>query len=79
LVLGVCVIAAAATLAWYSTQTVRPSCDVVVFTGLYSPLHSPDSSERARADKELAERSYQEAIAAGRCDPPHARWHEWIG
>ncbi|RLV67399.1 hypothetical protein STAN_2923 [Streptomyces sp. CBMAI 2042] len=29
--------------------------------------------------KEAAERGYQEAIAAGHCAPPHARWQFWRG
>ncbi|MYW29344.1 hypothetical protein [Streptomyces sp. SID2119] len=65
LFLIVCAIAAVGLL---SAQTVRPSCTYAVA-----------SFGGEAQQKEAAERGYQEAIAAGHCAPPHARWQFWRG
>lgn len=79
-VLSICAVVAAATLGRYATESVRPHCGVVVLSGRYTALgalNSPDGN-RNRADSELTDRAYRQAVASGRCDPPHARWHAWL-
>ncbi|MYS20621.1 MULTISPECIES: hypothetical protein [unclassified Streptomyces] len=61
---------------------MRPHCGVVVFAGTYTALgevERSDTKDTVRADKARAERGYQQAVASGRCAPPHARWHGWLG
>lgn len=75
----VCVLALV-VFGWYATRSVRPpECDVSfsAFTGSDGqPL--PVDGEPVTWD-ELSERAYQDLVASGRCEPPSARWHHWIG
>lgn len=77
LIPGMCAVVAAATVGWYATESVRPRCSYAVITSGYTGLSERNRSEDKEL-KELADRAYQQAIAAGRCDPPRARWHEWL-
>ncbi|MCX5554765.1 hypothetical protein [Streptomyces sp. NBC_00038] len=71
---------ATATLGWYATRTVRPDCVVAISKVTDGNGHNlPDVNGRVRSDKELADRAYQQAVDSGRCDPPRARWKQWIG
>lgn len=76
LLAGAATIVATGTLGWYATQSVHPPC--LVFTGQYTPLNAPPRDETTAASKELVARAYRKAVDSGRCDPPHARWHEWL-
>ncbi|WP_329363139.1 hypothetical protein OG896_06145 [Streptomyces sp. NBC_00669] len=81
LVLGVCAVVAVTTVGWYATQSVRPRCGVVIFSGPYTSVGGPDSSSdngKVRTDQRLADRAYRQAAAAAGCRPPHARWHGWF-
>ncbi|MYS24847.1 hypothetical protein GA0115240_17049 [Streptomyces sp. DvalAA-14] len=77
LVASMCAIAVATTLGWYAMEPVRPPCSYAVMTHGYTGLSERSWSEY-RELTEQADRGYRQAIAAGRCDPPHARWHEWL-
>ncbi|MFJ8847217.1 hypothetical protein ACIRFF_30460 [Streptomyces cyaneofuscatus] len=59
---------AAGALGAFAAQSVRPDCSYMVLS-----LGSGAEQEEA------AERGYWEAVASGRCAPPHARWQFWRG
>jgi hypothetical protein len=70
---------AAALLGRYAAHTVRPDCLVAVSTltdGDGRPL--PDANGRVWSSRELANRAYRQAVGSGRCDPPRARWKQWL-
>ncbi|MGW7045392.1 hypothetical protein ACWGDT_22350 [Streptomyces avermitilis] len=70
---------ATATLGWYAAQTVRPDCVVAVSGVTDGSGHNlPDVNGRVWSDEELADRAYRQAIDSGRCDPPRARWKQWL-
>ncbi|MEU0786494.1 hypothetical protein ABZ341_33570 [Streptomyces sp. NPDC006173] len=77
----VCTVAALAAvpLGWFGAQTVRPDC-VVAISGLAdSNGHArPDADGRAWTETELVDRAYQQAVEQGRCEPPRARWEQWL-
>ncbi|MEV1062353.1 hypothetical protein [Streptomyces sp. NPDC050263] len=77
---GTVVALAAVTLGRYAAQTVRPDC-VVGVSRLTdgSGRTLPDSDARVWSDTELADRAYRLAVDSGRCDPPRARWRQWLG
>ncbi|MFF9126595.1 hypothetical protein ACF09J_25470 [Streptomyces sp. NPDC014889] len=77
-----CMVAALAVvfLGWYAGQTVRPDCVVGISKltdGNGSTL--PDVNGQVWSDEELADRAYKQAVDSGRCDPPRARWKQWLG
>ena len=70
----------AVILGWYAARTVRPDCVVGISKLTDGSGHTlPDANGRVRSDAELADRAYQQAVDSGRCDPPHARWKQWLG
>lgn len=80
LVLGVCAFAVpAGGLAWYGAQTVRTDCLVA-----YSKVTGrgggslPGTDGRVVSDEELIDRAYRQALETGQCDPPRARWKQWL-
>jgi hypothetical protein len=67
-------------LGWYATQTVRPDCTYAISKVTDGRGHNlADGNGRVWSDKELADRGYQQAVDSGRCDPPRARWRQWLG
>ncbi|MGY1577382.1 hypothetical protein [Streptomyces sp. MN13] len=38
----------------------------------------PDGDGRVRSDEELVARAYRQAVESGHCDPPRARWEQWL-
>jgi hypothetical protein len=66
-------------LAWYATQTVRPDCVVAISRITGGGRTLPDASGHVPTASELFERAYRDALASGRCEPPAARWRQWIG
>lgn len=54
--------AALVASGWYATRAVRPDCTYAAF------------SFGAESPEAAAERAYKDAVAAGQCDPPRARW-----
>ncbi|WP_064511381.1 hypothetical protein [Streptomyces graminilatus] len=76
-----CVVVALVTtaLGWYAAQTVRPDC--VVSISKLTDGNGPDLSDvngRVWSDKDLAAHAYQQSLDSGRCDPPRARWKQWL-
>ncbi|KUN49699.1 hypothetical protein AQJ43_35900 [Streptomyces avermitilis] len=68
-----------APLSWYAAHTVRPDCVVAISKVTDgNGHHLPDVNGRVWSDNELADRAYQQAVDSGRCDPPHARWRQWL-
>ncbi|MEU2263514.1 hypothetical protein ABZ557_25285 [Streptomyces sp. NPDC019645] len=66
-------------LGWYGTETVRPpDCDVSF--GAFTDANAQPLPENGKAVtwEELDERAYQQEVAAGRCEPPAARWRHWL-
>jgi len=58
---------------------VRADC-LVAFSAITDGKGNtlPDANGRVWSDKELAERAYQQAVDSGLCDPPSARWKQWL-
>ncbi len=75
-----CAVVLLTAFGWYATRTVRPyDCHVTVAAFADSDGQPfPDSNGRPQTWHELDERAYQEAVDAGRCDPPTARWRQWL-
>ncbi|WP_326725826.1 hypothetical protein OHT59_46885 [Streptomyces sp. NBC_00243] len=70
---------ATASLGWYAAQSVRPDCVVAISkVADGNGRNLPDVYGRVWSDKELADRAYQQAVDSGRCDPPRARWKQWL-
>lgn len=70
---------AVVTLSWYAARTVRPDCIVAISKVTDGNGHNlADVNGRVWTDKELADRAYQQAVDSGRCDPPSARWKQWL-
>ncbi|MFJ9523177.1 hypothetical protein ACIRPK_33655 [Kitasatospora sp. NPDC101801] len=61
-----------AVAGWYAVQTVHPDCT-------YGMITMGDAQGRVRTDEEQSADAYQQAIASGWCEAPHARWHDWLG
>ncbi|KAB2589178.1 MULTISPECIES: hypothetical protein [Streptomyces] len=59
---------AAGALGAFAAQSVRPDCS-------YSMLSLGTGGDQ----EEAIERAYWQAVAAGECAPPHARWQFWRG
>ncbi|MFG1807929.1 hypothetical protein [Streptomyces sp. NPDC049040] len=81
LLLGICA-AAAVSFCWYATQSVRPPCGVVVFSGRYTGLGELSTSHGSGKDGTGGQRpagGSRQPTAVRGCDPAHARWHEWLG
>ncbi len=71
---------AVAALSWYATQTVRSDCVVAISKLTDGDGNTlPDADGRVWSDKELVDRAYEQAVDSGRCDPPRARWKQWLG
>ncbi|MEV8320543.1 hypothetical protein AB0Q95_40985 [Streptomyces sp. NPDC059900] len=68
----VVVVLAAVPVGWYATQSVGPECVVGI-----SKITDAEGG-RVGSDKELIDRAYQQAIDSGHCDPPRARWKQWL-
>lgn len=68
------------TLGWFGAQTVRPDCVVAISRLADSNGQArPDADGRVWTETELVDRAYQQAVDSGRCEPPRARWEQWIG
>ncbi|MGD9486023.1 hypothetical protein WDH52_22715 [Streptomyces sp. TRM70308] len=73
-----CCVVAIAVFGWYASQTVRPDC-----TFGYTAFSGRDGQPRAENGEtvtweDLEERIYQDMVASGRCEPPAARWRQWV-
>ncbi|MFE9799618.1 hypothetical protein ACFYP6_12165 [Streptomyces goshikiensis] len=70
---------ATAILGWYAAQTVRPDCVFAISKLTDGKGHNlPDANGRVWSDKELADIAYQQAVDSGHCEPPRARWKQWL-
>ncbi|MCX4986290.1 hypothetical protein [Streptomyces sp. NBC_00572] len=79
-ILSACCVLAVAAFGWYATQSVRPpDCEVTV--AAFAGADGQPLSENGEAVtwEELDERAYQDLVDSGRCEPPSARWHHWLG
>lgn len=77
-----CTVVALSTvmLGRYAAQPVRPDCTVAISGITDGNGHTlPDANGRVWSYEELTDRAYQQAVGAGRCDPPRARWKQWLG
>jgi hypothetical protein len=65
---------------WFALQTARPECDApIAFYADSKGDPLPDANGRRWTIEELTERAYREKVAEGACEPPSARWRQWLG
>ncbi|KQV08742.1 MULTISPECIES: hypothetical protein [unclassified Kitasatospora] len=69
-----------AVTGWYALQTVHPDCTYGMITmGDEHGNPLPDAQGKVQTPEEQSADAYQQAIASGQCEAPHARWHDWLG